>query len=89
MKHKPLLLTILTVFIVACGAAGQAMQVTEAPERTETLNWTSTPDATPTRQPTRTKAPPEEGSGQGLALPLLAISRAGHGSRQVRRLLPR
>ena len=57
MKHKPLLLIFLTVFIVACGAAGQAVQVTEAPGRTETLNWTSTPDATPTRHPTRTKAP--------------------------------
>ena len=63
MKHKPLLLTILTVFIIACGSAQQALQATDAPERTstpeltETPSSTSTPAATPTRQPTKTKTP--------------------------------
>lgn len=57
MKHKPLLLLMLTVFIMGCGSAQQVVQVTAKPKFSETPILTSTPAATPTRRLTQTKTP--------------------------------
>ncbi|HEX5807092.1 MAG TPA: hypothetical protein VFY25_00385 [Anaerolineales bacterium] len=57
MKHKSMLLTLLTVFVLSCGTVQQTVQMTATPAFTSTPTLTATPAPTSTPRPTRTKTP--------------------------------
>jgi hypothetical protein len=74
MKHKPLLLSLLTIFVVSCSSAQQIAQATAIPKFTETQASTSTPAATPTRIPTKTETPDIVATAQSEAFNELMLN---------------